>query len=358
MSKTERLGFPTLLALSVIALALVACGGSEEAPVDTGTEDTPTPTVPSATSSAASPTPTASGTASAASPTPTASGASSAASPTPTVSSTASAASPTPTPPDAGAVADLELTIDGDTSWQEVFDTLTATEQSCIRAELGDETERLLARSIFSGGPITDEEAALFTCLAPQTARALFLGITIGGMEEGGVEVGEEEWACLQGWVGGLDVVALFVSESMDREFEAVLPDYVHCLPALFLEFAIQGVGGVDSGDVREDELACLREWALGVDRRALVAGLLAEDPDVVSLFLVQTSRGLLDCAPRLLVSRIAEDLGEEVESDAVVVDCLRELLADPDVFEWIEDDSLDERLSACVLGPPPSPTE
>ena len=77
--------------------------------------------------------------------------------PDPTATPTPPPAAPTPGPP-TGAGAQRDFDIDSDTLWRELMDTLTASEQSCIRDELGDE---LLKSVLERRAPVRRRHAAV-----------------------------------------------------------------------------------------------------------------------------------------------------------------------------------------------------
>ena len=86
--------------------------------------------------------------------------------PDPTATPTPPPAAPTPGPP-TGAGAQRDFDIDSDTLWRELMDTLTASEQSCIRDELGDEVlKSVLERRAMSEGDTQQWEVSIFGCLA------------------------------------------------------------------------------------------------------------------------------------------------------------------------------------------------
>ncbi|MYE46114.1 MAG: hypothetical protein F4X25_05075 [Chloroflexi bacterium] len=218
------------------------------------------------------------------------------------------------------STTELELTADRGTSWQEVFDTLTAVEQACIREALGDEAQARLARHVFRDDDTEEWEVDIFHCLAPETARAVFLAGLILGVEEEGVELGEEERSCVRGFVATLDVPAL-IGASLDedaRQLGEVIGAFWSCVPELLFVNAPGGIG--DIGDLSEDGRACLREWIRGTDVGALFSALgTGDDAGAVELAV-----GLFACEPALLVASLG---GGEVELDDEAEECLRRLL-------------------------------
>ncbi|MDE2817292.1 MAG: hypothetical protein OXK81_11425, partial [Chloroflexota bacterium] len=92
----------------------------------------------------------------------------------------------TPTPePTPAPIAELDISIDSDTVWREVFATLTPAEQACIRDALGDELESALGRPVMSESDAPEQwEVSLFSCLAPETARAVYLSVVVTEMQD------------------------------------------------------------------------------------------------------------------------------------------------------------------------------
>ena len=124
------------------------------------------------------------------------------ATPTPVPSPAASTA--TPSPP--GASAERDFDIDSDTLWRELFDTFSASEQSCIQNELGGELlESVLGQRAMPGPETREWEASIFGCLAPQTAAQVFVAALvaqIGGMAE-------ENESCLRELLADTDIAGL-----------------------------------------------------------------------------------------------------------------------------------------------------
>ena len=150
----------TAVLLTSAAILLAVLAGCAEAP--------PTPTSPPANTPAPTSTPAPTNT-----PVPTNT-------PTPVPTATPTPAptptpTPTPTPEPPGANI-AEFDIGSDTVWQDVFDALTASEQTCISGALGDELESSLRQLVASEEETAKWEASIFSCLAPETARAVYLG--------------------------------------------------------------------------------------------------------------------------------------------------------------------------------------
>ena len=188
--RTALIGLSCLIA----AFLLTACGDDPPPAATPLPADTPTATpVPSAT------------------PEPTATPAHT---PTPRPTETPKP-SPVPaaeTPEQTGSPAELD--IDGGALWGDLFDTLTTTEQSCIRSELGDELlESVWEQPVMPGERAHGWEASVFGCLAPENATDLFLAFMLANMEE----LTENE-VCLRDLVADVDVVGLIAASMPDAD--------------------------------------------------------------------------------------------------------------------------------------------
>ena len=247
------------------------------------------------------------------------------ATPTATHTPTPIPVSPTPEQP-AAAIAELDISIASDTVWREVFDTLTTAEQSCIRNALGDELEPALGRPVMSVSDSPEQwEVSIFSCLAPETARAIYFPIVIAEMEDE-VELSEDELACLREAMAATDVaavVAAMVADADDHTAAAAFfSDFMSCLPDLLLSTMLAEMG-VEREALSADEVSCLRGLLADVDWGALL--FTDEDFEAYADFAV----GMISCVPALLLSSA---LGEEVELSEAEATCLREAFAASDV--------------------------
>ena len=197
------------------------------------------------------------------------------------------------------AAADFDVGVDADTEWGEVSNALTTTEQECIRDTFdADLLESVLARPVMSESDTPEAwEVSMFSCLAPQTARAVFLASLVAGMEQDGVfRTYAEAQSCLDEWVAGIDVVATMVALSVEGAEAAgeVTTALMRCNPDLVISLILQETG-LTLEDLSEEEASCLHEWATNTDWTTLATGANA-DPLAVNLLI-----GLLECAPDLL---------------------------------------------------------
>lgn len=238
--------------------------------------------------------------------------------PAPATATAAAPPSPSPSPGPAtvaaGAIAELGIAVGRETRWGELFETLTAAERSCSGETFGAALDETLARPIGAGEAW---EAAAFACLAPATARAVFLESLLAGMAADLVEPDAAELACLRTVVAGADVAALVAAASAGGpgagEFTGA---FFRCLPDIFLELMVGGAG-LDPAGLSAEERACLLEAFGDADPAALGA----RDEVASALFAVD----LFGCVPALYVSLVA---GVELTPSAAEAACLRESFA------------------------------
>ena len=191
-------------------------------------------------------------------------------------------ATPTPEPTVAPPDEDLSLVIADDTMWQEVFDLLSASEQTCIRDALKDDFDLILGSPILSA---PDGDWQIFPCLTPEVARYVFVETVIVGMlmdEEAGFDAGEGHADCLRESVVGMDVVAIVKATSGDGEesgLGGLFKLMATCLPEFFLNSFLAEMG-VRWEDLQDEEASCLRESFSELDWDAVFAD--AAGPDAL----------------------------------------------------------------------------
>ena len=226
-------------------------------------------------------------------------------------------------------MASLDVELDGDTLWREVFNTLTSAEQTCVRDALGDDLELALDRPIADeDGDVPEWEALLFSCLVPETARGIFFSILITTYEEEtDAELSEEETSCLREWVAEIDV-ARVIAATADEDAAVlgeVLQDQASCMPDLFLAAMVEEMG-VELEELSEDERSCLREWVTELDWTALAG--TDDDPAGYAMLL----QSLVSCVPDLILAAMVEEMGVELdELSEDEMSCLREWVTELD---------------------------
>lgn len=234
---------------------------------------------------------------------------------------------------DADGSTEWALTLDRSTSWQDVFETLTAAEQACIRDRFGDEAAALLAREVLRDETTQTWETDLFACLAPETGRDLLLGSVLAGMKEEGMEAGAAETACLREVLAGVDPATVVAATEDDGPGgNAFLGDIWRCLPELLFESVAAEIG-VDIDAVSEPERACMREWVRELDAVALLDAMDAGDDAP----LVELTFGLFRCSPALLLAGFGGG-GPELDPEAEA--CLRQLLDEAEASDLFDEDS------------------
>ena len=243
----------------------------------------------------------------------------------PTSTTTTSSSTTTAPSETTEAATDLDISVDAHTEWGEVFDALTTTEQECIRDSFqGDLLESVLDRPVMSESDTPEAwEVSMFSCLAPQTARAVFLALLVTGMEEDGLFlIDADAEICLDEWVAGIDVVATMVALSADDAEAAgeVTTAFMSCNPDLFISLMLEDTG-MTLEDLSEEETTCLREWAAGTDWATIFAG-ATDDVSLLGDFVPD----LVACAPDMFIASMLEDTGLTLEDlSEEEATCLRE---------------------------------
>ena len=246
--------------------------------------------------------------------------------------------SSSPAAPGGSSPAAEEFEIERSTTWQEVFNTFSASEQECIRSELdSSQFESAMEQTVLGYTSSEEWDAATLGCLDVETARGLLLSTTIATFEteasqgELGVgfelELGDEEKSCLQDWVSDIDPAALAADEDDAAAFAASF-GMIACVPDLLIGFAIQELEaqGLDVApdELGDDERLCLQNWARDID-----SAVFADDD---GLAFLEVSFGMFACLPDLLIAFAAQGLGVELDelSDEERA-CLRDWARDID---------------------------
>ena len=209
-----------------------------------------------------------------------------------------------------------ELEIERSTTWQEVFNTFSASEQECIRSELGSSQFESAMEQEVLGDTTTEEwDVSLYGCLDTDTARGLILSMVVATFELGvlqedfgleyEMEFGEEERSCLRDWVGGIDPAALAEEGDSPAALEASF-GVIACVPDMLITVAAQELNaqglGVAPDELSDEERTCLRDWARDIDSEVF-----AEDDELAFL---EIGFGMFECLPDLLIAFVAEGLG------------------------------------------------
>ena len=192
--------------LCLMAVALAACGGDDDPNEPRQLQNRPPRQAPVSTPvSTPAPTPTTP-------PTPELTVAATTPVPTRVTGDT-----PSPTPERSGGTVESIIKVSGDTSWREIFDQLSESEQSCIRGELGEETlESLLEQPNIAESDLQHLDVSMLGCLDEETASTLILTILAGQM--GGLS-GESE-TCLRQLLENSDLARVVAGNQADASPE------------------------------------------------------------------------------------------------------------------------------------------
>ena len=246
--------------------------------------------------------------------------------PTPEPTATpAGAPSPTPTATERPAPA---LHIDSGAKWREVFDSLSDSEQACIRDALNDDLEFVLGQSVLADG---DEIVSFVSCLEPAKAQSIFLSLQITLLEEElGRDLSEVESTCLQEVVAGIDVAAYTAQTEDSKQHAEAAGGLLSCVPDLFIAAMIAEFG-YGPEDLSEEESTCLQELVAGIDVAAFTV--VYEDSDQYEELTIS----LLSCVPDLFIVAILAEFGSgQPDLSEEELACIEELLADTDLAEIV----------------------
>ncbi len=196
------------------------------------------------------------------------------------------------------------LDIGRDTTWQEVFDTLPASDQACIREELGEQSfGSVMARPLleYLDSDIADMEAGLgvFKCIPDIFVTAL--APVLGANPE---EMSQDERSCLRDWIRNIDSATLAAAEDDDTAAIEIGFGIMACVPE-FLVASVAQDAGVELGALSDEEKSCLQDWARGIDPDALAA----EGDDAAA---IGVGFGIFACVPELFAASFGEEEGLE----------------------------------------------
>ena len=112
------------------------------------------------------------------------------------------------------------LDLDENSTWQDVYDTLSSSEQSCIRDAIDEDAlESLLELNVLRAEAVAGpEEIGAIMCLEPEKASILYTSAVIASMGDASPETQE----CVRELVPGLDLIALldFIQMTLPAEGE------------------------------------------------------------------------------------------------------------------------------------------
>ena len=233
----------------------------------------------------------------------------------------------------------MAVHIDADTVWREIFDTLAASEQSCIRSALGGERLRsVLERRVLADGDAeqVEELISIYACLTADNAHpSLFVTLIAVVLEERGVNVEdlrEDEFSCLQRWTSTVDddVLATALAGDDAAGVEFVL-SMARCVPDLLVRVGFAGMG-VDMRDLSGDEMECLRRSVAAIDLDEWLTAPASDDAALAELEL-----SMARCVPDLLLRVGFAGMGVDMRDlSGDEMECLRRSVAAIDLDEWL----------------------
>lgn len=162
---------------------------------------------------------------------------------------------------------------------------------------------------------------AVFACLRPETADAIWISALISGMEnEANRELSSTERSCLRERLAstrsGADIAASIAQDDAVVAGEGLATTtatIVACVPDLFIETLLSGFE-IDLDDLSEDEASCLRGFAADVDWHEILA-----PNDSVEIFgrtMETMAASLTECLPELWDSMWNSDSVDDNFSD------------------------------------------
>ena len=203
----------------------------------------------------------------------------------PTATTAPPSASPLPTTvptqksDEAGGSTGTRIDIDFDTSWQDLFDQLSDSEQVCIRDAVGDELLASFAeRQVIEEREPEPWEDQLFECLAPATVESVFLSSLLATTEG----MSEESLACIEGLIDDTDVSQVIDGGKPDASSESqqITAEFYGGLMTCSLLGMIGNVGAA------EEQRVCLAQLLANSNMAQIYLGSQPNaDPEATSQF-------------------------------------------------------------------------
>ena len=237
LSPVPRLPRVGLACLAAVVL-FSACGGE----ADPATETSPTTISPSTTSTTLAP------------PTTTVPPPTTTTLPPPTTTVPPPTTAPTTTTVPEAPDGVEALDIGAETTWRDLYNTLTASEKACMGAAVGEDLEWVLQQVVLTEDETRLWDASIYPCLPTSLVEGVFLGGVVYGMELEGMDVGEEQKACLQEVIAEMDgaTLLLAMASQVEEPDEAVQMESAAQLLELMAGF-LRCIPGFVMGD-GEDE--------------------------------------------------------------------------------------------------------
>ena len=233
----------------------------------------------------------------------------------------------------------VDVELNADAVWREIFDKLPATEQSCIRDALGDDHEAVLVRPVLPEGSSLDKrQVPIYNCLGAEIANPILLFITLTFIEMF-TGVSDEEVPCLQELIAGMEMTDLVETYYGSPENDEFMVDLISCVPGLLFSFGMSQTGWLKPEYFSGEELYCISDLTSGADRETILAAL--DDSPESEKF----SESLLTCLPdlnmQIALAMFQMGLKDLTEDETY---CLKE--KDWDVER---EDDLSSNVASCV---------
>ena len=141
-------------------------------------------------------------------------------------------------------IAILPIDIDSDTTWRDLFETLSSSERNCMEVALEDGLEMSLDIHILAEdfGP-EYAEFQLFTCLSPENVRELLVSGLLAAMGVEG-EPSENEMACLENRLADKNVAKMLTASDDHPDYDnsalGLATGIMVCVDDLLLEMVLQ----------------------------------------------------------------------------------------------------------------------
>ena len=172
--------------------------------------------------------------------------------------------------------ASLEVDIDRGTPWRDLLDDLYPHERSCIEVE-GEPDG--LDTPILSDFPYPlDQEATMFACLEPGTARAILLEAAVAFLQEDeAFRIPEDEVACIRDMLTGMDAAGVVAAMAPGAEDPIPAGEFMagffRCIP---MTWAHSGAG-YEPEEI-EERIDCVHNVLADANAEIMVALMWSEE--------------------------------------------------------------------------------
>ena len=197
---------------------------------------------------------------------------------------------------------------------------------------------------------VLDHEVDMFACLEPGTARAVLLGATVAAFEEDDdFEIPEDEVACIQDTLTGMDAAAVVAAMAHDTEDPLpageFMAEFFRCIPKGW----VSAFAALDTPEAFDERVDCARGTLASVNAEMMAALMRDEETLEAEGFF----SALMDCTYFLeeLVEGILDDHADRI-ADATVVEAGHTLIAameyeyDVDFFAFVAEEGTTNQVS------------